>query len=135
MFFYSSKKDFMLQKLFFRGLFDLPCSGSWTTCPVDPDSKDWVYSVSKVCFCRKKAIEPLDTMFNCPFCNHEKSCEVLFVHYSHTLLYMTGEDLSNCKKSASQQVHKSATNDGPFLLISKTNHRFQVFLLLGETGL
>ena len=20
--------------------------------------------------------EPLDTLFNCPFCNHEKSCEV-----------------------------------------------------------
>ena len=25
---------------------------------------------------RRKAIEPLDTQFNCPFCNHEKSCEV-----------------------------------------------------------
>jgi transcription elongation factor Elf1 len=24
----------------------------------------------------RKATEPLDTMFNCPFCNHEKSCEV-----------------------------------------------------------
>lgn len=24
----------------------------------------------------KKPTEPLDTMFNCPFCNHEKSCEV-----------------------------------------------------------
>ncbi|UYV67132.1 ELOF1 [Cordylochernes scorpioides] len=25
---------------------------------------------------KKKAIEPLETLFNCPFCNHEKSCEV-----------------------------------------------------------
>ncbi|KZC10260.1 PREDICTED: transcription elongation factor 1 homolog [Dufourea novaeangliae] len=25
---------------------------------------------------KKKAIQPLDTQFNCPFCNHEKSCEV-----------------------------------------------------------
>lgn len=25
---------------------------------------------------RKKMIQPLDTFFNCPFCNHEKSCEV-----------------------------------------------------------
>ena len=25
---------------------------------------------------KKKAIEPLDTVFTCPFCNHEKSCEV-----------------------------------------------------------
>ncbi|XP_053214197.1 transcription elongation factor 1 homolog [Panonychus citri] len=25
---------------------------------------------------RRKAIEPLDIQFNCPFCNHEKSCEV-----------------------------------------------------------
>lgn len=25
---------------------------------------------------KRKAIEPLDTQFNCPFCNHEKSCEV-----------------------------------------------------------
>ena len=24
----------------------------------------------------KKPIQPLDTQFNCPFCNHEKSCEV-----------------------------------------------------------
>lgn len=24
----------------------------------------------------KKAVAPLDTLFNCPFCNHEKSCEV-----------------------------------------------------------
>uniref|UniRef100_T1JS77 Transcription elongation factor 1 homolog n=1 Tax=Tetranychus urticae TaxID=32264 RepID=T1JS77_TETUR len=24
----------------------------------------------------RKAIEPLDVQFNCPFCNHEKSCEV-----------------------------------------------------------
>ncbi|OTF72893.1 hypothetical protein BLA29_003074 [Euroglyphus maynei] len=24
----------------------------------------------------KKPIQPLDTLFNCPFCNHEKSCEV-----------------------------------------------------------
>ncbi|CAG2101809.1 unnamed protein product [Medioppia subpectinata] len=24
----------------------------------------------------RKAIQPLDTLFNCPFCNHEKSCEV-----------------------------------------------------------
>ncbi|XP_063990891.1 transcription elongation factor 1 homolog [Diachasmimorpha longicaudata] len=25
---------------------------------------------------RKKAIQPLETQFTCPFCNHEKSCEV-----------------------------------------------------------
>nr|CAD7445870.1 unnamed protein product [Timema bartmani] len=25
---------------------------------------------------KRKAIEPLDLQFNCPFCNHEKSCEV-----------------------------------------------------------
>lgn len=25
---------------------------------------------------KRKAIEPLDTQFNCPFCNHEKVCEV-----------------------------------------------------------
>jgi len=24
----------------------------------------------------RKALEPLDLQFNCPFCNHEKSCEV-----------------------------------------------------------
>jgi len=25
---------------------------------------------------KRKALEPLDVQFNCPFCNHEKSCEV-----------------------------------------------------------
>lgn len=25
---------------------------------------------------KRKAIMPLDIQFNCPFCNHEKSCEV-----------------------------------------------------------
>ena len=25
---------------------------------------------------KNRATEPLDTLFNCPFCNHEKSCEV-----------------------------------------------------------
>lgn len=25
---------------------------------------------------KRKAIVPLDKQFNCPFCNHEKSCEV-----------------------------------------------------------
>uniref|UniRef100_U5EZF0 Transcription elongation factor 1 homolog n=1 Tax=Corethrella appendiculata TaxID=1370023 RepID=U5EZF0_9DIPT len=25
---------------------------------------------------KRKAIMPLDQQFNCPFCNHEKSCEV-----------------------------------------------------------
>jgi len=25
---------------------------------------------------RRKAIEKLDELFNCPFCNHEKTCEV-----------------------------------------------------------
>ncbi len=25
---------------------------------------------------KRKALQPLETMFNCPFCNHEKSCEV-----------------------------------------------------------
>lgn len=24
----------------------------------------------------RKAVEPLDMQFDCPFCNHEKSCEV-----------------------------------------------------------
>lgn len=24
---------------------------------------------------KKKNVEPLDSQFNCPFCNHEKSCE------------------------------------------------------------
>ncbi|VVC99785.1 transcription elongation factor 1 homolog [Leptidea sinapis] len=28
---------------------------------------------------KRKAIEPLDEQFNCPFCNHEKSCEVRIV--------------------------------------------------------
>lgn len=25
---------------------------------------------------KRRAIEPLDIQFNCPFCNHEKSCDV-----------------------------------------------------------
>ena len=25
---------------------------------------------------KQKRIVPLDNFFNCPFCNHEKSCEV-----------------------------------------------------------
>ena len=25
---------------------------------------------------KKKFLEKLDTQFNCPFCNHERSCEV-----------------------------------------------------------
>ena len=25
---------------------------------------------------KKRFIEKLDTQFNCPFCNHERSCEV-----------------------------------------------------------
>jgi len=25
---------------------------------------------------KAKAVQPLDTQFNCPFCNHERSCEV-----------------------------------------------------------
>ena len=25
---------------------------------------------------KRKNIEPLDILFNCPFCNHERSCEV-----------------------------------------------------------
>ena len=25
---------------------------------------------------KNKAVMPLDTQFNCPFCNHEKSCDV-----------------------------------------------------------
>ncbi|KAF2347119.1 Transcription elongation factor 1 [Trinorchestia longiramus] len=33
---------------------------------------------------RKKNIVPLDTMFNCPFCNHEKSCEVDIDHERNT---------------------------------------------------
>ncbi len=71
----------------FGDLFGLPGSGSWFTYPIDPDPEDWIYSVSKVCFCRKKAIEPLDTMFNCPFCNHEKSCEVCL--YTILIFYRT----------------------------------------------
>ncbi|XP_001601042.1 transcription elongation factor 1 homolog [Nasonia vitripennis] len=26
---------------------------------------------------KRKAIVPLDILFDCPFCNHEKACEVL----------------------------------------------------------
>lgn len=29
---------------------------------------------------KRKAIEKLPTMFNCPFCNHERSCEVKLDH-------------------------------------------------------
>jgi len=25
---------------------------------------------------KRKILEPLDGVFNCPFCNHEKSCDV-----------------------------------------------------------
>lgn len=25
---------------------------------------------------KRKAIEKMDTFFNCPFCNHERACEV-----------------------------------------------------------
>ena len=36
---------------------------------------------------KRKIIEKLDSVFNCPFCNHEKSCEVkmfvLYVSCSH----------------------------------------------------
>ena len=33
---------------------------------------------------KRKAIEPLDTQFTCPFCNHEKACEVkLWVLWSY----------------------------------------------------
>ena len=31
---------------------------------------------------RKKNIEALDTQFTCPFCNHEKACEVGALHSS-----------------------------------------------------
>ncbi|CAH8639499.1 unnamed protein product [Schistosoma bovis] len=27
---------------------------------------------------KRKAIVPLDKVFNCPFCNHGRSCEVIF---------------------------------------------------------
>ena len=33
---------------------------------------------------KRKMIEPLDQTFNCPFCNHEKSCEVKMVRESNT---------------------------------------------------
>ncbi len=33
---------------------------------------------------KRKAIEPLDTNFNCPFCNHERSCEVKMVKATNT---------------------------------------------------
>ncbi len=116
----------------FVDLFGLPFSGSWFTYPIDPDPKDWVYSVSKVCFCRKKAIEPLDTMFNCPFCNHEKSCEVC-LYYSRTLSYMTGEDLSNYKKSAST-LHKSITHDGPSYSYQRQITDFRFFTVRWNLG-
>jgi len=29
---------------------------------------------------KRKAIEPLDIQFTCPFCNSEKSCEVIMDH-------------------------------------------------------
>lgn len=33
---------------------------------------------------KRKAIVPLDTQFNCPFCNHEKSCDVkMYVNYNY----------------------------------------------------
>ncbi|XP_018801090.1 PREDICTED: transcription elongation factor 1 homolog isoform X3 [Bactrocera latifrons] len=35
---------------------------------------------------KKKNIEPLDQQFNCPFCNHEKSCEVKMENVRRTLL-------------------------------------------------
>lgn len=41
---------------------------------------------------KRKAIEPLDQQFNCPFCNHEKSCEVkmwVFKNSIHNCFYFT----------------------------------------------
>ncbi|XP_041519802.1 transcription elongation factor 1 homolog [Microtus oregoni] len=32
----------------------------------------------------KKRTEPLDTQFTCPFCNHEKSCDVKMNHARKT---------------------------------------------------
>ncbi|XP_070140967.1 transcription elongation factor 1 homolog isoform X5 [Drosophila kikkawai] len=32
---------------------------------------------------KRKNIEPLDQQFNCPFCNHEKSCEVKMTTHKH----------------------------------------------------
>ena len=33
---------------------------------------------------KRKMIEPLDTQFSCPFCNHEKSCYVKLDHERKT---------------------------------------------------
>jgi transcription elongation factor Elf1 len=38
---------------------------------------------------RKKNIEALDTQFTCPFCNHEKSCEVSAHIFTNTILKST----------------------------------------------
>lgn len=36
---------------------------------------------------KRKAIVPLDTQFNCPFCNHEKSCDVKMYVYKSIVSY------------------------------------------------
>ncbi|ESN98573.1 hypothetical protein HELRODRAFT_84564 [Helobdella robusta] len=33
---------------------------------------------------KRKVIQPLDIVFNCPFCNHEKSCDVKLDHTRKT---------------------------------------------------
>ncbi|KAK3598105.1 hypothetical protein CHS0354_020965 [Potamilus streckersoni] len=33
---------------------------------------------------KRKAVEKLDTLFDCPFCNHAKSCEVQFNKKANT---------------------------------------------------
>lgn len=43
---------------------------------------------------KKKAIQPLDTQFNCPFCNHEKSCDVkMYVDNSRICVEITTQML------------------------------------------
>ena len=45
--------------------------------------------------------EPLDTLFNCPFCNHEKSCEVKMEKSKNTgniKCVVCMEDFQGCKQ-------------------------------------
>jgi len=37
---------------------------------------------------KRKNIEPLDQQFNCPFCNHEKSCEVKMYIFRTVLILL-----------------------------------------------
>ena len=52
---------------------------------------------------KKKMIQPLDKVFTCPFCNHEKSCDVkmeLSKNTAHIRCNVCSEDYQtviNCK--------------------------------------